>query len=201
LEGTGKGWTELIQDADAALYEAKRQGKGRHVVFTSTMPRGQRLALSPPVDPPPSRSGADTPRSSDTAHWDRLNNRSGSPVPLRRYDSVEDLGGSLEAALGQTPLDGPDKAWPVVIRHDAPALAPTLVGFRRADVLGALPARRDGSRWNPVNDLWSSCRTPSTSVSWMDSARMTGCTAPHSPSLGDRGSCTTYKYRLGSSGP
>jgi hypothetical protein len=25
-----------------------------------------------------------------------------------------------------------------------------------------------------------------------DSARMTGCTAPYSPSLGDRGSCTTY---------
>jgi hypothetical protein len=43
---------------------------------------------------------------------------------------------------------------------------PTLVGFRRADVLGALPARRDGSRWNPVNDLWSSTWTPSTSVSW-----------------------------------
>ena len=25
-----------------------------------------------------------------------------------------------------------------------------------------------------------------------DSTRMTGCTAPHSPSLGDRGSCTFY---------
>jgi diguanylate cyclase (GGDEF)-like protein/PAS domain S-box-containing protein len=37
LEGTGKGWTELIQDADAALYEAKRQGKERHVLYTPTM--------------------------------------------------------------------------------------------------------------------------------------------------------------------
>ena len=120
LEGTGKDWTELIGDADAALYEAKRQGKGRHVVFTSTMPRGQRLALSPPADPPPVRSGADKPRSSDTAHWDRLNSRSGSPVPLRRYGSVEDVGGSLEAALEsrQIPLDGPDRARPVVIGHD-----------------------------------------------------------------------------------
>jgi diguanylate cyclase (GGDEF)-like protein len=117
LEGTGKAWTELIGDADTALYEAKRQGKGRHVVFTSTMSRGQRLALSPPADPPLVRSGADTPRSSDTAHRDRLNNRSGSPVPLRRYGSVDD---SLEAALEsrQIPLDGPDRAWPVVIGHD-----------------------------------------------------------------------------------
>jgi diguanylate cyclase (GGDEF)-like protein/PAS domain S-box-containing protein len=119
LEGTGKAWTELIGDADAALYEAKRQGKGRHVVFTPTMPRGQRLAPSPPADPPLVRSGADKPRSSDTAHWDRLN-RSVSPVPLRRYGSVEDVGGSLEAALEsrQIPLDGPDRARPVVIGHD-----------------------------------------------------------------------------------
>jgi diguanylate cyclase (GGDEF)-like protein/PAS domain S-box-containing protein len=93
LKGTGKGWTELIQDADAALYEAKRQGKGRHVLFSPTMHNqavgqgllfsptapagevaamlgrvpgnsGQRLAPSPPADPPLVRSGADTPRSS-----------------------------------------------------------------------------------------------------------------------------------------
>ena len=37
LEGTGKAWTDLIGDADAALYEAKRQGKGHHVLFTPTM--------------------------------------------------------------------------------------------------------------------------------------------------------------------
>jgi len=79
LEGTSTDWTELIGDADAALYEAKRQGKGRHVLFTSTLPGGQRLAPSAPADPPPVRSGADTPRSSDTAYWDRLNSRTGSP--------------------------------------------------------------------------------------------------------------------------
>ena len=37
LEGTGKRWTDLIGDADAALYEAKRQGKGHHVLFTPTI--------------------------------------------------------------------------------------------------------------------------------------------------------------------
>jgi diguanylate cyclase (GGDEF)-like protein/PAS domain S-box-containing protein len=37
FDGTSKDCTELIQDADAALYEAKRQGKGRHVLFTPTM--------------------------------------------------------------------------------------------------------------------------------------------------------------------
>jgi diguanylate cyclase (GGDEF)-like protein/PAS domain S-box-containing protein len=31
------GFTELIQDADVAMYEAKRQGKGRHVVFAPSM--------------------------------------------------------------------------------------------------------------------------------------------------------------------
>ncbi len=37
LEATSKDWAELIGDADAALYEAKRQGKGHHVLFTPTM--------------------------------------------------------------------------------------------------------------------------------------------------------------------
>ena len=32
-----------------------------------------------------------------------------------------------------------------------------------------------------------------------DSTRMTGCTAPWLPSLGDRGSCTFYQYRPGHS--
>ena len=32
-----------------------------------------------------------------------------------------------------------------------------------------------------------------------DSTRMTGCTAPLFPSLGDRGSCTIYQYRPGHS--
>ena len=89
LEGTDKAWTDLIGDADAALYEAKRQGKGLHVLFTPTMGEqavmfgrvpgnsGQGLAPSPP-DPPPVRSGSDTSRSSATAYWDELNGRSGS---------------------------------------------------------------------------------------------------------------------------
>ncbi len=67
LEGTGKGWTTIIQDADAALYEAKRQGKERHVVYTPTMRQetamlarvpgdsGQRQAPSPLAHAPPFR--------------------------------------------------------------------------------------------------------------------------------------------------
>jgi diguanylate cyclase (GGDEF)-like protein/PAS domain S-box-containing protein len=31
------GYTQLIQDADVAMYEAKRQGKGHHVVFAPSM--------------------------------------------------------------------------------------------------------------------------------------------------------------------
>ncbi|MGD0256188.1 MAG: EAL domain-containing protein [Acidimicrobiales bacterium] len=37
FDGTSKDCTELIQDADAALYEAKREGKGRYVLFTPEM--------------------------------------------------------------------------------------------------------------------------------------------------------------------
>jgi diguanylate cyclase (GGDEF)-like protein/PAS domain S-box-containing protein len=37
FDGTKKDCTELIQDADAALYEAKREGKGRYVLFTPAM--------------------------------------------------------------------------------------------------------------------------------------------------------------------
>ena len=36
-DGSSMGSTELIQDADVALYEAKRRGKGHHVVFTPSM--------------------------------------------------------------------------------------------------------------------------------------------------------------------
>ena len=37
LKAKSKNWADIIQNADAALYEAKRQGKGHHVVFTPTM--------------------------------------------------------------------------------------------------------------------------------------------------------------------
>jgi diguanylate cyclase (GGDEF)-like protein/PAS domain S-box-containing protein len=37
FDGTSKDCAELIQDADAALYEAKREGKGRYVLFTPEM--------------------------------------------------------------------------------------------------------------------------------------------------------------------
>jgi diguanylate cyclase (GGDEF)-like protein/PAS domain S-box-containing protein len=36
-EGTSKDCTELLQNADVAMYEAKRQGESRHVVFTPAM--------------------------------------------------------------------------------------------------------------------------------------------------------------------
>ncbi|MFZ2058737.1 MAG: PAS domain S-box protein [Acidimicrobiales bacterium] len=39
FDGTRNDWSELLQDADVALYEAKRQGKGRHVLYTSSMRR------------------------------------------------------------------------------------------------------------------------------------------------------------------
>jgi len=105
LEGTSTDWTELIGVADAALYEAKRQGKDRHVLYTPTMRQqativgrvpgnwGQRLAPPPLADPPPSRSGADTPRSSDTAYWERLNSRTGSPgTPVEAVQQPERRG-------------------------------------------------------------------------------------------------------------
>jgi diguanylate cyclase (GGDEF)-like protein/PAS domain S-box-containing protein len=37
FDRTGKDSSELIQDADIALYEAKRKGKGRHVLFAPPM--------------------------------------------------------------------------------------------------------------------------------------------------------------------
>jgi diguanylate cyclase (GGDEF)-like protein/PAS domain S-box-containing protein len=36
-DATSTDYTEFIQDADVAMYEAKREGKGRHVVFTPAM--------------------------------------------------------------------------------------------------------------------------------------------------------------------
>ncbi len=52
LEETRKDWSELIGDADAALYEAKRQGKARHVLFTPRhAPPGGQPLRSPPRAP------------------------------------------------------------------------------------------------------------------------------------------------------
>jgi predicted signal transduction protein with EAL and GGDEF domain len=45
---------------------------------------GQRLALSPPADPPAAKSGTDTPRSSDTAYCDLLNSPEAVHQPERR---------------------------------------------------------------------------------------------------------------------
>jgi hypothetical protein len=75
--------------------------------------------------------------------------------------SVADVGGSLETArhARQIPLDGPGKAWTVAIDRDGPG----------------------------GTTLPSSTWTPSTSVSWSISTRMTGCTAPRLPSQGDGG--------------
>ena len=36
-EGASKGCSELLQDVDVAMYQAKRRGEGRHVVFTPAM--------------------------------------------------------------------------------------------------------------------------------------------------------------------
>ncbi len=37
FDGRSTDYTQCVRDADVALYEAKRQGKGHHVVFTATM--------------------------------------------------------------------------------------------------------------------------------------------------------------------
>ncbi len=37
LKGKSRSWAEIVQNADAALYEAKRQGKGHHVLFTPNL--------------------------------------------------------------------------------------------------------------------------------------------------------------------
>jgi len=46
FDGTRKDCTEVIQDADAAMYEAKRRGKNRYVVFTPDM---RKHSVSPGV--------------------------------------------------------------------------------------------------------------------------------------------------------
>ncbi len=79
-------------------------------------------------------------------------------VPLLRCStslSVADVGGSLETVreVRQIPLDGPGKAWTVAIDRDGPS----------------------------GTTLPSSTWTPSTSVSWRISPRMTGARPPGFP--------------------
>jgi hypothetical protein len=54
------------------LVRGQAPGQGLPRRFHLHHAPGQRLALSPPADPPPARSGADAPRSSDTSYSDRL---------------------------------------------------------------------------------------------------------------------------------
>jgi len=53
-------------------------------------------------------------------------------------------------------------------------------GRRRAIAREYFSSRRDGPRWRPVNDILANYWTPSTSVSWSISTRMTGARPPAS---------------------